>query len=197
VLIVGVLTGPAPALQSGRADLTEALKSGAREGTYQRSKVRTGLLLLQGALSVVLPVGAGLFVRSLNNVYGLRLGFDAEQLLWVGVEERGESLTNGERGALRDRLAETARGLPGVANAARAVTVPFMMTWNENIVVAGHDTDETESPVVAHSGRFSRVPNDDGHTTVTWARHRALRHGEVTAGHGGQPVDAHLPVAWR
>jgi hypothetical protein len=86
--------------------------------------VRTGLLLLQGALSVVLLVGAGLFVRSLNNVYGLRLGFDAEQLLWVGVEERGESLTNGERGALRDRLAETARGLPGVANAARAVTVP-------------------------------------------------------------------------
>src|SRR5205823_12600626 len=43
-LVVGILTGLAPALHSGRGDLTSALKSGAREGTYHRSRTRVALL---------------------------------------------------------------------------------------------------------------------------------------------------------
>jgi putative ABC transport system permease protein len=140
VLFVGLITGLAPALQSGRGDLTSSLKAGAREGTYHRSRTRIALLVVQGALSVVLLVGAGLFVRSLGNVNALRMGYDVDQLVWVGVEERGEKLADAEKSALRDRLADAARALPGVENAARAVTVPFWMTWNEDIYVAGHDT---------------------------------------------------------
>ena len=140
VLFVGLVTGLAPSWQSGRGDLTSSLKAGAREGTYHRSRTRIALLVVQGALSVVLLVGAGLFVRSLGNVRALRMGYDVEQLLWVGVEERGEQLSDAEKTALRQRLADAARALPGVENAARAVTVPFYMTWDENIIVAGHDT---------------------------------------------------------
>ena len=140
VVVVGVLTGLAPALQSGRGDLTSSLKAGAREGTYHRSRTRVALLVIQGALSVVLLVGAGLFVRSLGNVHGLRMGYDVDKLLWVGVEERGEKIADAEKSALRERLADAARALPGVENAARAVTVPFYMTWDEGIFVAGHDT---------------------------------------------------------
>jgi putative ABC transport system permease protein len=140
VIVVGIITGLAPALQSGRGDLTEALKSGSREGTYHRSRLRLALLVFQGALSVVLLVGAGLFVRSLSNVNGLRMGYDIENLLWVGVEERGEKLAEAEKGALRDRLAVAARSIQGVSNASRAVTVPFWMTWDEGITVPGHDT---------------------------------------------------------
>jgi len=140
VVTVGVLTGLAPLLQFGRTDLSDALKSGAREGTYHRSRLRSALTIVQCALSVVLLVGAGLFVRSLTNVRDLRLGYDVDKLLWVGVEERGERLTPAEGGALRDRLAEAARAIPGVENASRARTVPFWMTWNQDIYVAGHDT---------------------------------------------------------
>jgi len=140
VLVVGLLTGLAPALQSGRGDLTTALKSGSREGTYHRSRMRVALLVLQGALSVVLLVGAGLFVRSLGNVGAMRMGYDLDRLLWVGVEERGEKLADAEKSALRQRLEDAARGLQGVESAARAVTVPFWMSWNEGISVAGHDT---------------------------------------------------------
>src|SRR6185503_16093393 len=140
VVVVGVLTGLAPAIQSMRGDLTTSLKSGAREGTYHRSRMRVALLVLQGALSVVLLVGAGLFVRSLNNVRGLRMGYDIDPILWVSVEERGEKLSEAEKKSLRDRLHQEAKSLPGVANAARAVTVPFWMTWNEDIHVAGWDT---------------------------------------------------------
>jgi predicted permease len=140
VLAVGVVTGLVPALGSGRGDLIASLRVGAREGTYQRSRTRAALLVVQGALSVVLLVGAGLFVRSLDNVRSLRLGYDVTRLLWVGVEERGEKLGDAEKTALRDRLRDAAKALPGVENAARAVTVPFWMTWNESIVVAGWDT---------------------------------------------------------
>jgi putative ABC transport system permease protein len=140
VLFVGLVTGLAPSLQSGRGDLTASLKAGAREGTYHRSRTRSALLVVQGALSVVLLVGAGLFVRSLSNVHALRMGYDVDKLLWISVEERGEQLSDAEKSSLRNRLADAARALPGVDNAARAVTVPFWMTWNENIFVAGHDT---------------------------------------------------------
>src|SRR5204863_4733302 len=66
---VGVVTGIAPALFARRTDVSAALKAGAREGTYHRSRTRTTLLVVQGALSVVLLVGTGLFVRSLRNVH--------------------------------------------------------------------------------------------------------------------------------
>ncbi len=140
VLFVGLITGLAPAIQSGRGDLTTSLKSGAREGTYHRSRTRAALLVIQGALSVVLLVGAGLFVRSLDNVRGLRLGYDIDPLLWVGVEERGEKLDSAAKIALRARLHDEARTVPGVENAARAVTVPYWMTWDENIFVTGIDS---------------------------------------------------------
>ena len=77
-LFAAVLTGVVPALLATKADLAGALKAGAREGTYQRSRTRTSLLVAQGALSVLLLVGAGLFVRSLGRVRDMRLGYDAE-----------------------------------------------------------------------------------------------------------------------
>ena len=140
VLFVGLITGLAPALQSGRGDLTTSLKSGAREGTYHRSRLRVALLVIQGALSVVLLVGAGLFVRSMENVRALRMGYDIDPLLWVSVEERGEKLTEAEKTTLRNRLEQEAKTLPGVAHAARGRTVPYWMTWNEDIHVAGWDS---------------------------------------------------------
>ena len=81
---VGLLTGLAPMAQLARTSLVADLKSGPREGT---SRARRGFarrsLLLQSALSVVLLVGAGLFVQSLRNVRDVRLGFDADSVLVV------------------------------------------------------------------------------------------------------------------
>jgi predicted permease len=115
---VGVLTGLAPMAQVGRGSLTADLKSGAREGTYQRTAVRTVLLVAQSALSVVLLVGAGLFVRSLRNVRDVRLGFDADSVLVVSLEMRDVNLDSAATVALRLRLLETARSVPGVSHAS-------------------------------------------------------------------------------
>src|SRR6185436_12834657 len=113
-LAVAVLTGLAPALQAARADVAGALKAGAREGTYHRSRLRTALLLFQGAFSLVLLVGAGLFVRSLSNVRAERLGYDVEPVIYAEGVDRGVNLRDAEARALILRLLEAARSTPGV-----------------------------------------------------------------------------------
>ena len=139
-LLVGVLTGLAPALHAGRDDTTEMLKASAREGVHQRSRTRTALLLVQAALSVVLLVGAGLFVRSLQNVRSLRLGYDVDPVLYLARNARGVVQTDAERTVTAQRLLEAARSLPGVANASLGLTVPFWDTWSEDLFVAGIDS---------------------------------------------------------
>jgi len=139
-LAAGLLAGLAPALHAGRSDVAPALRAGVREGTYYRSRLRAALLVAQGALSVVLLVGAGLFVKSFNKVRAVRLGFDANRLLWVSPVMRGVELPPGDSVALRDRLAARALTVPGVTRSARGITVPFYTQWNFNIVVPGLDT---------------------------------------------------------
>ncbi len=138
--LAGGLTGLAPLLQARRTDLVESLKSGARDGGYRRSRARTGLLLLQATLSVVLLVGAALFVQSLRNVRALRLGFDVDPVVYVYPEQRGTQLADAEAAALRRRLLESARAIPGVERAALGLTVPFWDTWNDYLYVAGIDS---------------------------------------------------------
>ena len=122
---VAVMTGLAPAMHSFRGDLADALKAGAREGTYRRSRTRTALLLFQGALSVVLLIGAGLFVRSLGNVRALRLGYDVDPVVYVDGNPRGEQLSHAQVNALNERLVEVALQTPGVRSASLTISVPF------------------------------------------------------------------------
>jgi putative ABC transport system permease protein len=132
-IVVGVLTGLAPALLARRTDVAASLKAGAREGTYHRSRTRTALLILQAALSVILLVGAGLFVRSLRNVHGLSFGYDAPHLLYVSVEMRGEQLDSAGGVTLHNSLVARARAIPGVEDAAVSVSVPFWMSWTQDL----------------------------------------------------------------
>ncbi len=136
----GVLTGIAPVFQSRRADLTSDLKAGAREGTYHRSTTRVALLVLQGALSVLLLVGAGLFVRSLRNVQSMRLGFDVDPLLLVYPNMRGIVLDSTRATALRRDLLDAAVNTPGVTHASLEVSVPFWSNWEVELYVTGIDT---------------------------------------------------------
>jgi len=139
-LAAGVVTGLAPAFQLRSVNLTSDLKTGAREGTFHRSKLRSGLLLMQGALSVVLLVGAGLFVRSLNNVRGTRMGYDVDPILLVNLNMRGVKLDSAASVLLRDRLLAAAKAIPGVENASLQTSVPFWSTWSMDLHVAGIDS---------------------------------------------------------
>ena len=139
-MLAGIVTGLAPVFQSSRVDLTSDLKAGAREGTVHRSRTRVALLVFQGALSVVLLVGAGLFVRSLQNVEGMRLGYDPENVLSVDLQMRGVELDTTHAFQLRRDLLEAARRIPGVQSASLNVTMPFWSSWSTELHVAGIDS---------------------------------------------------------
>jgi len=118
-LIAGLIAGAIPALQAGSTALNEVLKTGAREGHIQRSRTRSLLVVAQAALSVMLLVGAALFVRSLANVRGLDLGFDASRLLFARVRfEAKDSLRDAAMPTRLAELAERLRGAPGVQETA-------------------------------------------------------------------------------
>ncbi|HMA42521.1 MAG TPA: ABC transporter permease [Gemmatimonadales bacterium] len=141
-LIAGFLTGLAPILQTRHADLTQDLKAGEREGAVHRSRMRATLLVLQGALSVVLLVGAGLFVRSLRKVQHVHLGYDADSVLFVDLQMRGMRLDSAQSVSLRQRLLAETQTIPGVSHASHQVTLPFWSTWNTDLHVAGIDSVE-------------------------------------------------------
>lgn len=140
MLIVALLCGLAPATQVWRADLANSLKSGNREGNYHRSRSRVTLLVVQGALSVLLLVGAGLFVNSLRRVRAQPLGYDADRVSYLEFTARGTPLTPALHEQLQARLLTAAQGVPGVIAASRTVTVPFHTDWSENLFVPGIDS---------------------------------------------------------
>jgi len=125
-LIAGLVAGLIPALQSTSITVTDALKTGAREGHARRSGLRSSLVMAQAALSVVLLVGAVLFVQSLKNVRGLDLGFDTSRLLFAHIEF--ESKDAGRDSLMPARLTELAdrlRGMPGIAGTALTAMRPI------------------------------------------------------------------------
>jgi predicted permease len=101
--------------------------------------MRSALLVIQSALSVVLLAGAGLFVRSLGNVRAQHLGWDPAPVLIVTPNYRGLRLDSAAQTALRARLLDAARQIPGVEHAARINGLPFG-TSTYNLVVPGTDS---------------------------------------------------------
>ena len=147
-LAAGLLTGLAPAFLAGQGDLAGALKAGAREGGYHRSRIRSALLVVQGALSVILLVGAGLFVKSLEHVRNLPMGFDAEPVLYATANMRGMRTTEAEQEALGQALLTAGQAIPGVESAAWVSAAPFQSSSATNLHVEGIDS-------VRKLGRFT------------------------------------------
>jgi predicted permease len=139
-LAAGLITGLAPMRQLSRADVVSDLRSGGRGVSLRGSRLRRSLLVVQGAISVVLLIGAGLFVRSFHNVRSLDLGFQPEHVLVAEVSARGAPIDSARRIELMDQLRDRALTIPGVEHAAQTVTIPFSLDWNQYLFVPGIDT---------------------------------------------------------
>jgi putative ABC transport system permease protein len=180
-IVTALLTGLVPALQAGRGDLATALKSGSREGTYRRGRTRTGLLILQATLSVVLLVGAGLFVRSLQNVNGYRMGYDIDRIVVAGANMRGARLNAGEMNALNERMLVAVRQVPGVTHASLAASIPFWSNEGRGLWVPGVDT-------VGRRGRFVLQAGSPDYFATTGTRILRGRPFDATDRTGGPGV---------
>ena len=136
-LLIGGATGLVPALQARRTDVTDALKSGSRAGWSDRSRTRAALLFAQGAFSFLLLVGAGLFIRSMQHVHHLRLGYDVDPVLYAKMDLRGGQLDSSARRALAQRMIDVVTGAPGIIDAARTNAVPFLSSRGDSLYVPG------------------------------------------------------------
>ena len=140
IAVAALLTGLVPALHAARGEVGDALKSGGRDGGDQRSRLRPVLLVVQCALSMLLLVGAGLFVRSLRHVEGHRLGYDVESILFARANGRGYQPTPAEQNSLNQRMLEAARALPGLTHVALVISVPFWSNEGRGLWVPGVDS---------------------------------------------------------
>ncbi|MBL8984161.1 MAG: ABC transporter permease [Gemmatimonadetes bacterium] len=135
-----IITGLAPGLVVNRTGVASDLKAGAREGTHQRSRLRTGLVVFQVTLSLVLLVGAGLFVRSFDNVRNLRLGYDFDRVLLLSRNMRGQAMPDSALINLQRRMLDAATALPEAEHVAVASSVPFWSTSSTFLQVPGIDS---------------------------------------------------------
>ncbi len=147
-LSVGIITGLVPALRASRPDLTSSLKTGVRDGGAHGARLRSALTVAQAALSVVLLIGAGLFVKSLTNVRSLDLGMQPDRMLiasprWSAIapaDSAGQAAERARRTALMQEALEKARQLPGVEHAALSIGLPFQSGFSGNVRATGWDS---------------------------------------------------------
>jgi predicted permease len=175
-----LLAGLVPALQASRPDLTSSLKAGSQGAGRSRgqARLRRSLLVFQTALSVVLLVGAGLFVRSLRQVVNLDLGFEPRGLLVARFNLRGSALLSRDaRAELVTRLHPESKAIPGVVSSSIGILVPFSSSYSTSLRLPGRDS----APVLpTGSPTFSGVSPDFFVTTgMRLVRGRAFTEGDT------------------
>jgi predicted permease len=125
VAAVGVVTGIAPAAAATNPDVMNAMRGGSTNGAYRHSISASILLAFQAAFSVVLLVGAGLFIRSFANVRAINVGFDTNRLVWAGLASAPDQQWGPETTPLLAQAAEAIRSVPGVQSTALASPPPM------------------------------------------------------------------------
>lgn len=124
-VLTGILFGLAPALRGTRLDLTPALKeSGARivgsgrQSAGPRQHLGKALVVAQVAMSLLLLIGAGLFVRTLTNLQSENIGFDRRNLLLFGVDPTQAGYKRERLAAFYQELQRRIEAVPGVRSAS-------------------------------------------------------------------------------
>ncbi|UCC84804.1 MAG: ABC transporter permease [Gemmatimonadota bacterium] len=132
-IVTGLLVGVIPALRGTTTDPAQQLRSAARASEDVRSsRLRSGLVVLQVALSVALLIGSGLLIRSFAELSTVDLGFDPENLLTGQLQiQISQYPTTEERNQFFTSLLEEIEALPGVVSATVANRLPIRSRWQD------------------------------------------------------------------
>ena len=130
----GVIAGLVPALHASRPDLVEALKNGAA-GATSRGRARAALVVAEVALALILVIGAGLMIRTLNRLLDVRTGLgDPSHVLVSETVLPKDRYGNPDTiRAFQQQLLQRASALPGVKNAAITTSVPLDPQFNASL----------------------------------------------------------------
>ncbi|HEY6404409.1 MAG TPA: ABC transporter permease, partial [Blastocatellia bacterium] len=137
-ITAALLAGMLPALRAARLDPIHALKEAGPKSSAGRGERRLlrGVTMIQTALTLALLVGAGLLIRTMNNLSNVKAGYDTGKILTMSVTAvQGD---NGERLVFHRQALERVSRLPGVRHAAFAWGVPLTgNNWPNGVEIEG------------------------------------------------------------
>jgi predicted permease len=157
-VLTGMIFGLVPAWRSTKVDLMPTLKdSGRSSGAASRSLLSRGLVILQVALSLLLLVGAGLFVRTLINLQRVEPGFNTQNLLIFRIQPEQIGYKDDKLVQLYQQMAERLEALPGV----QAVTFSRMALLAQGTSSSSVFLRDAVTAAPDSEGRIK--PNGDGY----------------------------------
>jgi putative ABC transport system permease protein len=156
-LLAGMAFGLAPALQAASGRLHEALKDGARGvgGSIARNRVRSILVVAEVALSLVLLVGASLFVRSFVALQGRQVGFDTSPIMTMRFFLPGTRYDSVlARAHAVEEVLQRVQALPGVQSATISNLVPVGGNGGSGgrVIIEGKPVEKEKEPFFLWTG---------------------------------------------
>jgi predicted permease len=158
-IATALIFGTVPAFRATRLQLTDTLKAGrGPQGTSGKNPLAKALVISQVALSLVLMVGGGLFLRSLVNLNNVDTGFNKENVLRLEIDSSSAGYTPGEprEVALNQQIEERVSALPNVKAASFSAFTFHEGSWSSNVVVPGMNIDDVKHNVVG-AGYFATM----------------------------------------
>jgi putative ABC transport system permease protein len=181
-LVTGLVAGLIPAVRAGRADLNDTLKEGGRSDASGAGVLtRRALIVAEVALSLMLLMGAGVMLRSLNALRSVDAGFNPRGVLTMDVSVPDTRYPEpAQKRAFFDTLIERVRALPGVQGAGLVDTLPITGGGSvQPIVVEGRpELNPREQPTVSVRGTG---PGYVQTMEIPLLRGRDFRSGDVDA----------------
>ncbi len=146
--LTGIVFRLAPALRATRTDLVADLKEGTR-GSATRSRLRSGLVVVQLAVSVVLLVGSALLLRGLGGAGRVDMGFNPNAAGTLVFDPAQQGYSDGRSLALLEQLIARARALPGVVDVSSTSRPPLNLNVSTNeIMVEGRPAVNGQYPEI-------------------------------------------------
>jgi predicted permease len=148
-ILTGIVFGLVPALQVSRPNLTEAMRDGGRGATTGagHNRLRSGLVIAETALGILLLAGAGLLIRSLNRLAHADLGFNPEHLLTATFDLSETRYNPDQQDQFIRELMTRIRALPGVSGATGAMPLPlYQDRWGISFNLLDHPVSEENEP---------------------------------------------------
>ncbi len=156
-IAASMLFGIAPALETSRIDLTEALKEGSRGSTAGRKLLRESMVAFEVCASLVLLIGAGLLVRSFVRLEHTSPGFQSEGVLTAFVSlPVAQYREPSQRASFARLVLERVRSIPGVRSAATVDFLPYNGgPGSGGVEIAGHPRNPNEPQQIIWQTRAS------------------------------------------